>query len=125
MQEQLWTRKPTSDQFKLFLNVIGLQGVNDGRPFTREEMEARGTGEAVISQCQFLSDCYVPCKRFYFTRLPGSKAVITIFKQLCRLHGAAHESRELSKENKKILHYRILVPEKAVTHSSEPVILRF
>lgn len=103
---------------------MGLAGVDDGRCFTRGELQRRGAADRVKAMPEYeeLKACYIPCKRrLYIEPFETSASeqtknvyktpehmLLVILRQLLRLHGRRLVPTEHSYgANRKVIRYRI------------------
>lgn len=89
------------------LRCFALNGLDDTRLFCKKDLLKFGTLARVAELVPSLSLYYLPCKaRTYLSDL-SEKRVVTVLKQVVRLHGYILLSKERSVNGKKVIFYRL------------------
>lgn len=105
---QLFTRIVDREVAERLVKCLGLEGMDDSRSFTRYDLERVGAVTKVYAMVDELIKFYLPCKaKVYLTQLTEKK-VITVVKQVIRLHNYSITAKEKNNGNKKIIVYRIM-----------------
>ena len=107
---QIWKRVAPLDVLHYFIENAGVR-VN--QEWTKADIERMNGGETIIKNMgNELRELYIDCKvHLYYDKLPSVHTVITILKQLCRLHGYVIHARESNCQTKKIMKYTIRPPD--------------
>lgn len=96
------------DRLLRVLQCFGLEGVDDRRPFDKEDMQRRGTTRQLQAMVGELEEHYTPCKaRTYLYEPMDESRAITVLKQLLRSHGIVLFSRERNVAGRKITYYNL------------------
>ena len=112
-----------ADDVNLLCVCLGLRGIDDERSFTRAELERRGAVQRVLESGLLprLRQAYIPCKRHFLDALEGSSthtargghvwgpelALLTIVRQLLRLHRRRLVTTERTSGDRRVMRYRI------------------
>jgi hypothetical protein len=128
------------DDVNLLCACIGLRDINDGRSFTRAELLRRGAVQRLLESGLLprLRAAYLPCKAYYLDAVEGAGpatarggnpwgpelALLTIVRQLLRLHHRRLVTSEHTLAGKRIMQYHIRrAGESAVHVTRGPVIV--
>lgn len=119
---QLFNRVVGIDVIDAVCRCMGLAGVDDGRCFTRAEMQRRGAADRVKAMPEYeeLKNSYIPCKRrLYIEPFEGAVGpsmvvyktpehmLLVILRQLLRLHGRRLVVHECTVDGRKVIRYHI------------------
>lgn len=105
---QLFTKTVELGVAERLVRCIGLDGIDDGRTFTRFDLQrVDAVAKFAAIECE-LREYYLPCKARLYMEDMTDKKVLTVVKQVLRLHGYALQSREKNSGSKKIIVYRIV-----------------
>lgn len=89
------------------LNCFGYTDINDEYSFSKNELDNLNSIEKVNELKDDLIKFYLPCKvKVYFTDLDNNK-IITILRQILRLHNLSLLSKQKYIKQKKITYYYI------------------
>jgi hypothetical protein len=114
---QLFTRIVERELAERLVSCIGLEGINDGRNFTKYDLiRVKAVENFKENFLDEISTYYLPCKaRLYLVNM-NEKKLLTVIKQVLRLHDFCVIARERNHGSKKIIVYRI-------THAKGPSVL--
>ncbi len=106
---QLFTRCVELEVANRLVTCIGLTGMNDGRNFTKYDLirvdAVRNFERDLLPE---LATYYLPCKaKLYLVDL-NEKKLLTVVKQVLRLHTYCVFAKEKSFGSKKIIVYRVV-----------------
>lgn len=111
---QLFKKKPTIDLINKLLNSFNVESINSDRIFSTKTLELHNAIIKSKPLLKELSDYYLPCKKkVYFCSLTNKK-LITIIKQLLRLHNYKLISIEKYSNGNKFIVYQIKSEEDVV-----------
>lgn len=119
---QLFRRVPDVEILNELCRCMGLGGIDDGRGFTRSELQRRGAAELVkaMPKYQELKECYIPCKRRLYIDTFESctntddhyknpeHRLLVILRHLLRLHGRRLATSEHTWCRGKYIRYHIV-----------------
>jgi hypothetical protein len=105
---QLFTKKVDLEVLHKLLSAFGLNGLNDKQLFSKFDLIQIGTLKKVELLKLELSNYYLPCKAKVYLENLTEKKIITILKQVLRLHGYYLQSREKNINTRKIIFYQIV-----------------
>lgn len=106
-QKQLLRRKPNEEILENIIKSFGLDHLGDERWFSKETMEKTNTVEKMRPIAKQLMNYYLPCKARNYLHIVTDKICITIFRQILREFGYHLESKEMYKQKRKYMLYRI------------------
>ncbi len=105
---QLFTRVVDIDILNNLVRCLGLSDVDDPRTFTRYDLRRVNAVARVTEMVPVLQTFYIPCKaRLYLTDITEKK-VVTIVKQVLRLHGYCILAKEKNVGTRKVIMYRVV-----------------
>ncbi len=105
---QLFTRVIDLQVVNNLVRCLGLSDINDQRTFTRYDLRRVNAVARVQDMVPVLQTFYIPCKaRLYLTEITEKK-VITVVKQVLRLHGYCVIAKEKNVGTRKVIMYRIV-----------------
>lgn len=105
---QLFTRRVDLDVVLQLVKCIGLSGLDDSKNFTRYDLARVNAVTQVYAMVEVLRQYYLPCKaKLYLTEITDKK-IITIVKQVLRLHNYSMLAKEKNHGNKKVIVYRVV-----------------
>ena len=104
---QLFKKKPPIDLINKLLNSFNIESINCDRIFSVKTLEVNNAIIKSKPLLKELSEYYLPCKqKVYFTSLTNKK-LITIIKQLLRIHNYKLISIEKYSNGNKFIVYQI------------------
>ena len=106
---QLFTRPADIELLEQMVRCLGLSGLHDSRSFTKYDLARLHTVQKFNEQIvDRLIAFYLPCKaKLYLVDLTEKK-VVTVVKQVLRLHDYCITAKEKNFGNKKVIVYRLL-----------------
>ena len=107
-KNQLFRKTPTMDICERVLQAFGLKSFDDPTYFSRKDLDMIGCVKAMIALKEDLIQYYLPCKARTYLNDLNNKNVITILRQLSRLHGYSVQSREKYVRGDKFIIYQII-----------------
>lgn len=105
---QLFTKKVEVELLLRLLKCFGLKDLNDKRLFCKNDIVQNNTVGKMNEMKSVLESYYLPCKAKIYLEEVTDKRVITILKQVLRLHGYYLVSKEKNVNNKKIIFYHLV-----------------
>lgn len=106
---QLFVKKVDTELVLKMLECFGLQDFNDKKLFSRYDLVQHRTLEIFENTLkEDLKKFYLPCKSKMYLENLTEKRLITILKQVLRLHGYYLFSKEKNYNNKKIIFYQLI-----------------
>lgn len=106
-KNQLFRQIPPKEVCLMVLETFGITDFNDGTPFSRKELKAVNCVEKMEQLKPLLLTYYLPCKARTYLHDLTEKNVITILRQLLRLHGYTILSKEKYLKGTKYILYQI------------------
>jgi hypothetical protein len=106
-KNQLFRKIPPMEVCNQVLHAFGINDFNDNRFFSRKDLDAIHCVEKMQELKNTLAEYYLPCKARTYLNDLNSKNVITILRQLCRVHGYSVQSREKYIRGCKFIIYHI------------------
>ena len=111
-KNQLFKIKPDSNIIEKLMEAFGLEGLNDTRYFTKENMKECNTVDKINNLVEELHTYYLPCKgKIYLDNITEKKS-ITIFRQFIKPFNYKCMGLEKSVNGQKQMTYRILQQDK-------------
>jgi hypothetical protein len=109
MINQLFREKPTIDLASNIVKYFGLKNLHDPSFFSRSDMRSKKTVEKIREHLLAeLKKIYIKCKaKSYLTDL-DEKAVLTVLRQILRVHDFQLVSRSKCIKGLRYQQYRIL-----------------
>ncbi len=108
---QLFRHVIEPDLVERYVHCIGLTGTDDAKEFTKHHLAELNAGQRILDLMGHdLANAYLPCKRLaYFDRLPESKVVVVILRQLLKAINSPVflQSREKNSAERKVFVYRL------------------
>lgn len=118
VNNQLFRKTPPREICLKILNAFGLKDFTDTRNFSRKDLEVIKCLDKINEFKDELQEYYIPCKsRTYLNEL-NTKNVITILRQIVRLHNYSVVSREKYIKGDKFMIYQLVPSE---TRNYQPV----
>ena len=118
VNNQLFRKTPPRGICLKILNAFGLKDFTDTRNFSRKDLEVIKCLDQINEFKDELQEYYIPCKsRTYLNEL-NTKNVITILRQIVRLHNYSVVSREKYIKGDKFMIYQLVPSE---TRNYQPV----
>ena len=118
VNNQLFRKTPPREICLKILNAFGLKDFTDTRNFSRKDLEVIKCLDQINEFKDELQEYYIPCKsRTYLNEL-NTKNVITILRQIVRLHNYSVVSREKYIKGDKFMIYQLVPSE---TRNYQPV----
>lgn len=109
---QLFNVIPPMELLNKLIKMIGLKDITDKTEFGLLDIEKNNTLHHFKSIEKEIRDCYIPCKsRKYIPDPIDFKSLITIFRQILRMHDYDLDSREKFIKRNKYIIYRITTKE--------------
>ena len=108
MKSQLFKELPSEELCLKVMSFFNLSDFNDGREFTRKNLEIFKTVEKMEEIKSEIISYYLNCKVEKFFKVLDEKKAITILRQLIRPYGYKIKSREKYFEGKKVLLYKMI-----------------
>lgn len=105
---QLFVKKVDTDLLIRLLNCFGLKNLSDKKLFCKFDLVQNKTLEKFEAIKDELRTFYLPCKAKMYLELLTEKRVITVLKQVLRLHGYFLVSKEKNHNNRKIIFYQLI-----------------
>ena len=93
-KNQLFKTIPPRELVYKVLQTFGLNGLDDTRNFTRQDINKLGTIDKIYLLKPLLEEYYLPCKARTYLNDINEKNIITILRQLIRIYGYSIVSRE-------------------------------
>ncbi len=109
---QLFNVIPPVELLNKLIKMIGLKDINDRTEFGMLDIEKNNTLHQFKTIETEIRDCYIPCKsRKYIPDPIDFKSLITIFRQILKMHDYDLDSREKFIKRTKYILYRITTKE--------------
>jgi len=109
---QLFAHRPSLELINKILPKFGIQNINDNKTeFTLLDMKKLNTLTAIISFENEIKECYIPCKRDKYLSNLDDKALITVLRQMLKMHDYDLFSREKFIKGTKYLVYHIITKQ--------------
>lgn len=106
---QLFTRPVPVELLSRLVTSMGLDGIQDSRNFTKYDLVRVNAVANFQSSLQAeLETYYLPCKARLYLANMTEKKLVTVAKQVLRLHGHCVVAKERNFGNKKVIVYRVL-----------------
>jgi len=104
---QLFSKMPDKQLIDNLLKAFNIESLEDGRSFSRLELNKIDTIGKLNDMKELLSKYYIPCKaRAYLSDL-NDKNIMTILRQCIKTFGFKLYSKEKYIKNEKYLYYTI------------------
>lgn len=107
-KNQLFRQIPPRDVCERVLRAFGIKSFDDPTYFSRKDLDSIRCVEMMCTLKEELATYYLPCKARTYLNDLNNKNVITILRQLCRLHGYSVQSREKYIKGDKFIIYQII-----------------
>jgi len=107
VKNQLFKKPPPLDFFERLVKIYGLIDSNDCRKFTRETLIKNKTLEKIEGLMEELEEYYIPCKRNKYLKNLNEKKLITILRQIAKVHDFQLNSNEKYMNGSKLLQYSL------------------
>ena len=111
-KNQLFRSIPPRSLCLEVINAFGLEGFEDSRNFSRQDLVKVNCVEKLNSLKSKLADYYLPCKSRTYLNDLNTKNVITLLRQLVRLFGFSVSSREKYIKGDKFIIYQLVPSER-------------
>ena len=105
---QLFINKPSLELINKIIQKLGLKDINDTSEFSILDIERNN---AIMNIKLFENDiknCYIPCKRQKYVNAINNKTIITILRQILKLHDYDLNSKEKFIKGTKYIIYKII-----------------
>ena len=106
-KNQLFRKIPTLDLFERFVKIFGLTDINDCRKFTRDTLLHQQTMEKFEGFRDELEEYYIPCKVEKYLVDMNEKKLITVLRQIGKVHDYNVISNEKYLNSRKVLQYSL------------------
>jgi len=106
-KNQLFRKIPTLDLFERFVKIFGLTDINDCRKFTRDTINHQQTLEKFEGFRAELEEYYIPCKVDKYLVDMNEKKLITVLRQIGKVHNYNVISNEKYLNSRKVLQYSL------------------
>jgi hypothetical protein len=106
-KNQLFRQIPPKEVCLMVLETFGIMDFDDGTTFSRTELKAVNCVERMEELKPLLLTYYLPCKARTYLHDLTEKNVITILRQMLRLHGYTISSKEKYRKGTKYILYQI------------------
>jgi len=107
-KNQLFKTIPPRELVYKVLQTFGLNGLDDTRNFTRQDINKLGTIDKIYLLKPLLEEYYLPCKARTYLNDINEKNIITILRQLIRIYGYSIVSREKYIKGNKFIIYQLI-----------------
>jgi len=116
-KNQLFRQIPPKEVCVMVLETFGIINLHEGATFSRYDLQLRHSVEKMEEIKPLLLSYYLPCKARTYLHDLNEKNIITILRQLLRMHGYVIASREKYRKGSKYIQYQLLpdtddLPEK-------------
>ena len=105
---QLFTSKVDIQFVIQLLKCFDLSSLQDKKTFSKFDIIQNNTVQKVAMLIPQIETYYLPCKAKIYLLELNEKRVITILKQILRLHGYYLASKERNYNNSKITFYQVI-----------------
>ena len=105
---QLFRKRVNIDTLLIVMACFGLAGLNDKKSFSKSDLMEIDTDARIEELIPILDEYYMPCKSKVYLENLTEKRVITILKQILRIHGYFLASSERNFNNRKVIFYRLM-----------------
>jgi hypothetical protein len=102
-RNQLFKLEPSIDFVKEFVKIFGLKDINDTRKFSRDSLVNINTLDKFEVYKEDLKKYYIPCKYEKYVTDLNEKKLVTILRQIVKLHDYKVTSQEKYIDGKKTL----------------------
>ena len=105
---KLFINKPSLELINKIIQKLGLKDINDTSEFSILDIERNN---AIMNIKLFENDiknCYIPCKRQKYVNAINNKTIITILRQILKLHDYDLNSKEKFIKGTKYIIYKII-----------------
>ena len=106
-RNQLFKLEPSIDFVKEFVKIFGLKDINDTRKFSRDSLVNINTLDKFKVYKEDLKKYYIPCKYEKYVTDLNEKKLVTILRQIVKLHDYKVTSQEKYIDGKKTLLYSL------------------
>jgi hypothetical protein len=106
-RNQLFKLEPSIDFVKEFVKIFGLKDINDTRKFSRDSLVNINTLDKFEVYKEDLKKYYIPCKYEKYVTDLNEKKLVTILRQIVKLHDYKVTSQEKYIDGKKTLLYSL------------------
>jgi len=112
MKSSLFRTKVPKKLMMTFLRDIG-QRERNGYVIYDELLKRKGRKASIVAFLCATKAYYYPSKWYYARKVNDTKSLMTIIRQICKLHNIPISSRTLYHHTKYTIHYKIIVEELA------------
>ena len=112
MKSSLFRAKVPKEILIAFLRDIG-QRERNGYVIYDELLKRKGREASIAAFLCATMAYYYPSKWYYARKVNDAKSLMTVIRQICKLHNIAVSSRTLYQHAKYTIHYKIIVEELA------------
>ena len=106
-RNQLFKLEPDKEFVIEFVKIFGLKNIDDRRKFSRATLVNIKTLEKFESYKEELKNYYIPCKYDKYVTNLNEKKLVTILRQIVKLHNYKVISQEKYIDGKKTLLYSL------------------
>ena len=104
---QLFKSKPPKDLVEELLQLCGINGFNDTKYFSRNDLVQLNVLDKLDDFINNLKQYYLPCKQKIYLQSMNYKKLITLLRQCIKLYGYKLISKEKYLKGEKIIIYQI------------------
>ena len=114
-KNQLFKNLPDDTIMNKLLLAFGLTSLKDTNHFSRRDLEALGTVQAIENMKTELEKYYLPCKsKTYLNNELNTKNIVTILRQFVKIYGYSIQSQEKYVKGDKFIIYGLTKLENKV-----------
>ena len=110
MKSSLFRAKVPKELLITFLRDVG-QRERNGYVIYDELLKRKGREASISAFLCATMAYYYPSKWYYARKVKNSKSLMTVIRQICKLHNIPVSSRTLYQHAKYTIHYKIIVEE--------------
>jgi hypothetical protein len=118
-KNQLFRITPDRNIVNTLLSLFGIDGFEDTRFFTKNDLISLNTVNNIISIREQLNQYYIPCKSIIYLNAINEKKIITILRQFLKTHNYTLMSKEKYIKGVKQMIYKV-VPSNTQINTSSP-----
>ena len=111
-KNQLFRKLPSRELSIEIINCFGIKDFNDTHSFSRKDLLAINTVNNLEKLKKKLIEHYLPCKSRTYLNDLNTKNVITILRQIVRIHGYYISSKEKYIKGDKFIIYQLVESKK-------------
>lgn len=105
---QLFAGVPSAEVSAAVAEAFGLASLDDGEPFSRADIVARGTPAALETLRPVLSEVYIPCKAAIYVEQPITpERCLTILRHFLKAAGMHLAASDMNFDGRRTQVYRI------------------